>query len=271
MPRVTGDAVVTDLNADLAESYGRWRLGDDGALLGVVTSANLACGFHAGDPTTLARACAAAAAGRVAVGAQVSYPDLVGFGRRRMDLDPQDLCWDVVYQVGAVQALARAAGTEVTYLKPHGALYHAAASDAGQAGAVVAALVALGGGLAVVGAPGSQLLRLAAAAGLVCVREGFVDRGYAPDGSLVPRGRPGDLVADPDEVAERAVRMALQGTVVAVDGSVVALRPDTLCLHGDTPGAVALARRVRAALEGAGVRLAPFAPPPAAGAGGASR
>ncbi|ROP43242.1 LamB/YcsF family protein [Pseudokineococcus lusitanus] len=257
-----GPATV-DLNADLGESFGRWVLGDDEALLPLVSSANVACGFHAGDPLTLRRTCEGAAAHGVAVGAQVGYRDLAGFGRRFVDVDPDDLAADVLYQLGALDGLARAAGTRVTYLKPHGALYHAAARDDGQAGAVVAAVVAYDRSLPVLGLPGSRLLALAADAGLTAVPEAFADRAYTPDGGLVDRRSPGAVLHDADEVAARVVRLATTGEVEAVDGSVVAVRAASVCVHGDSPGAVAMAGAVRTALADAGVAVAAFAPPPA--------
>jgi 5-oxoprolinase (ATP-hydrolysing) subunit A len=247
-----------DLNADLGEGFGIWQLGDDDALLDVVTSANVACGFHAGDPCTMRRVCTAAAARGVAIGAQVSYRDLAGFGRRFVDVAPDELTADVMYQIGALDAFARAAGTRVSYVKPHGALYNTAVTHEAQASAVVAAVVAHGGGLPILGLPGSALLSAAAAAGLCCVREAFADRGYTPQGHLVPRTQPGALLPDTQAVVERAVRLAVDGQIVAVDGTVLDVEADSLCLHGDTPGAVEHARAVRAALTGAGVELAPF-------------
>jgi UPF0271 protein len=252
--------MIVDLNADLGESYGRWTLGDDASMLEVVTSANVACGFHAGDPTTLFEVCRAAAAAGVAVGAQVGYHDLVGFGRRFVDVAPADLTADVVYQIGALDALARAAGTRVTYVKPHGALYHAVSTHEGQARAVVDALVGLDPGLALLGLPGSALLRRAGAAGVRTVLEAFADRAYRADGSLVPRGEPGAVLHDPEEVAARAVRMVVEGVVVAEDGTGLRLAPESICVHGDSPGAVSMATAVHDALEAAGVRVAPFAP-----------
>jgi UPF0271 protein len=248
-----------DLNADLGEGFGAWRLGDDEALLDVVTSANVACGFHAGDPATMRRVCASAADRGVAVGAQVGYRDLAGFGRRRIDYAFDDLRDDVIYQVGALDAFCRVAGTKVRYVKPHGALYNTAAVDEAQAAAVVAAVRDYDRSLPVLCQPGSVLAQLASGSGLTVVGEGFADRGYTVDGRLVPRSSPGALVVDPDAVAGRALRMARDGVVEAVDGSVVPAPVASICLHGDTPGAAALARRVRDTLAGAGVPLAPFA------------
>jgi UPF0271 protein len=249
---------VIDLNADLGEGFGVWRLGDDDALLDVVTSANVACGFHAGDPSTMRRVCARAVERGVAIGAQVSYRDLAGFGRRFIDVDPAELAADVLYQLAALDGIARAEGGRVRYVKPHGALYNAAVHHEGQARAVVDAVAAYDRSLPVLGLPGSSLLRAAGAAGLRAVEEGFADRGYTPEGTLVPRRSPGALVSDPAVVAERAVRMATDGLVTAADGTAVEVTVASVCVHGDTPGAVELARRVRAALEDAGLRIAPF-------------
>ncbi len=249
---------TVDLNADLGEGFGIWRLGDDDALLQVVTSANVACGFHAGDPGTMRRVCTGAAAAGVAVGAQVSYRDLAGFGRRFIDVEPAELADDVLYQLAALDGIARTTGTRVRYVKPHGALYNATVTHEHQARAVVDAVVAYDPALPVLGLPGSALLRAAETAGLRPVPEGFADRGYTPDGGLVSRREQGALVADPAQVAARAVRMALEGTVLAVDGSTVRADVASICVHGDTPGAVELARAVRAALEQAGVTPAPF-------------
>jgi UPF0271 protein len=247
-----------DLNADLGEGFGVWRLGDDDALLGVVTSANVACGFHAGDPATMRRVCSRAAAAGVAVGAQVSYRDLAGFGRRFMDVDRAELTDDILYQLAALDGIARVAGTRVSYVKPHGALYNAAVSHEGHAQAVVDAVLAYDRRLPVLGLPGSVLLREAEAAGMRPVSEGFADRGYTPAGTLVPRTQPGALVHDPVTVAARALRMAADGVVDAVDGTPVLMPVQSVCVHGDTPGAVEMARAVRTTLEEAGLALRPF-------------
>jgi UPF0271 protein len=254
-------ATVIDLNADLGESYGTWVLGDDEAMLDIVTSANVACGFHAGDPRTLRRTVAAAAERGVVVGAQVGYDDLAGFGRRHIDVAPDDLEADVLYQLGALEAMCRPAGTRVAYLKPHGALYHRVGVDEVQARAVVAAVQAYDSSLPVLGQPGSVFLRVAEAAGLRTVAEGFADRGYRADGRLVPRSEPGAVLDDPDTVAHRVVRMAVEGVVLSAEGDVVALPARSVCTHGDSPGAVEMARATRAALEAAGVRVASFVSP----------
>jgi UPF0271 protein len=246
-----------DLNSDLGEGFGIWRLGDDDALLEVVTSANVACGFHAGDPSTMRRVCAAAARHGVSIGAQVSYPDLRGFGRRFIDIDPVELADAVLYQIGALDAFARAAGSRVVYVKPHGALYNTAVHHEVQAAAVIDGVRAYGE-LPVLGLPGSKLLAAAGNAGLPTVLEAFADRGYTPEATLVSRKEPGALLTDTSAVVERAVRLAERGEIVAIDGTVLQVPAASLCLHGDTPGAVAHARAVRSALTDAGVTLAPF-------------
>jgi UPF0271 protein len=250
--------VTVDLNADLGESYGSWSMGDDEALLDVVTSANVACGFHAGDPATMLRTCRAAASRGVTVGAHPSYPDLVGFGRRHLELSAEELVAATVYQLGALDACCRAAGTRLAYVKPHGALYHDVSRDSTLARAFVLGVVEVAP-LAVLGPAGSELLKAAAELGLATPAEVFADRAYRADGSLVPRGESGAIVDDADAVAERVVGMVTAGTVLAVDGTLVPVVADSICLHSDTPGAVALARRVRAALVDAGVGLGPFA------------
>ncbi|MDP9398579.1 MAG: LamB/YcsF family protein [Actinomycetota bacterium] len=248
-----------DLNSDLGEGFGVWPLGDDDGLLDVVTSANVACGFHAGDPRIMRRVCARAAERSVVIGAQVSYRDLAGFGRRFVDVEPAELTDDVLYQIGALEAFARVAGTRVAYVKPHGALYNAIVHHEEQAAAVVEAVRRYDPALPVLGLPGSAWLRRAAEAGLRTVPEAFADRAYTPAGTLVSRREPGAILHDAREVAERCVRMATKNEVVAVDGSVVAVDAASLCVHGDSPGALAMARAVRAALADAGVGLAPFA------------
>jgi UPF0271 protein len=251
--------VPIDLNADLGEGFGAWRLGDDDGLLEVVTSANVACGFHAGDPATMQRVCARAAERGVAIGAQVGYHDLAGFGRRRIDISPADLLADVLYQVGALDAFARAAGSRVRYVKPHGALYNTAADDAVQAGAIAAAVTAFDPAMPLLGLPASALADAAATQGIPFVAEAFADRAYLPSGRLVPRGEPGAVLTDEAVVVDQAISIARDGHVRAVDGSLVAVSAVSLCLHGDTPGAVTLARAVRAALTERGITLEPFA------------
>jgi UPF0271 protein len=247
-----------DLNADVGESFGAWTLGDDDAMLHVVTSANVACGFHAGDPLTLRTTCRYAAERGVVVGAQVGYRDLAGFGRRFVDVPPDELAADVVYQIGALAAMARVAGTRVAYVKPHGALYNAIVTHEGQARAVVEAVAAVDRSLPILGLPGSVVLELAAHAGLRTVAEAFADRAYTRDGTLVPRSQPGAVLRDVDAVATRVVRLVRDGVVTAVDGREVAVDAESVCIHGDTPGAVRMARAVRSALEAEGVTIAPF-------------
>ena len=251
------DAVI-DLNSDLGEGFGAWPLGDDDALLDVVTSANIACGFHAGDPSVLRRVTERAAERGVSIGAQVGYRDLAGFGRRFIDMDPDDLANDVIYQIGALDGFARIAGSAVRYVKPHGALNNAVVAHAEQAAAVVEAIRRYDPSLPVLGLPGSQLVKQAEEAGLSVVLESFADRAYTPQGTLVSRREASAVVLDPDVVVERSVRMAVEGAVQAVDGSVLKLSPQSLCVHGDTPGAVEIARRVRKALADAGVAVKPF-------------
>jgi 5-oxoprolinase (ATP-hydrolysing) subunit A len=240
--------VRIDLNADLGEGFGAWTLGDDDALLDVITSANVACGFHAGDPRTMRRVCAGARARDVAIGAQVGYRDLAGFGRRRIDIAPDDLAADVLYQLGALDAFARVAGTRVRYVKPHGALYNTAADDRTQAEALAHAVAGYDATLPLLGLPSSALEAAAQQAGIPFVAEAFADRAYTAEGRLVPRTEPGAVHDDEATVVAQAVALATEGRAASV------------CVHGDTPGAVALARAVRAALEERGVTLAPFVP-----------
>ena len=247
-----------DLNADLGEGFGVWELGDDDALLGIVTSANVACGFHAGDPLTMARVCEAGAQRGVSIGAQVGYRDLAGFGRRRIEIGADELSADVVYQLGALQACASAAGTSVGYVKAHGALYNVAADDVEQADAVATAVASVDAGLALLGLPGSQHELAAGRHGLRFVAEAFADRAYLADGRLVPRSQPGAVLHDPDVIAARVVRLVREGLLDAVDGTVLAIAAESICVHGDTPGAVAIARRVRDELAAAGAELAAF-------------
>jgi UPF0271 protein len=248
-----------DLNSDLGEGFGQWTLGDDDALLDVVTSANVACGFHASDAAIMRRVCDRAVATGVAIGAQVGYRDLPGFGRRFIDVEPAALTQDVIYQVGALQAFAAVAGDRVRYVKPHGALYNAIVHHEEQAAAVVAAVVDYDRTLPVLGLPGSAWLRLAAEAGLTTVAEAFADRAYTPEGTLVSRRLPGAVLHDPAEIARRCVAMAAGEPIADVEGGPLVLAPDSICVHGDTPGAVDIARGVREALTASGVVLAPFA------------
>ena len=251
---------TVDLNSDLGEGFGRWAMGDDDALLRVVSSANVACGFHASDASIMRRVCAQAVTSDVAIGAHVGYRDLPGFGRRFIDIEPAALAADVIYQIGALDGFARVAGSRVRYVKPHGALYNAIGHHEEQAAAVVEAVSAYDRTLPVMGLPGSAWLRLAGEAGLTVVYEAFADRAYTPEGTLVSRRLPGSVLHDGQEIARRCVAMASGATVKDVEGGDLRLSPGSICVHGDTPGAVEIARSVRDALAGAGVTLAPFAP-----------
>ena len=249
---------MVDLNADVGESFGRWRLGDDERLLPLITSANVACGFHAGDPATLVATCRTAARRGVVIGAQVGYRDLAGFGRRFVDVEPDDLYADVLYQIGALDGIARSVGSAVRYVKPHGALYNTVAHHRQQAEAVVAAVADYPAELPLLGLPGSILLQQAGERGLRAVTEAFADRGYRPDGTLIPRGRPGAVLQDPDIVAARVVGLVTSGGVRAEDGTWVPVQAESVCLHGDSPGAGTMAAAVRGALESAGITPEPF-------------
>ncbi len=251
---------IVDLNSDLGEGFGHWSLGDDDALLGIVSSANVACGYHASDASIMRRVCARAVEHDVAIGAQVGYRDLPGFGRRFIDIEPQALTDDVIYQIAALEGFARIAGGRVRYVKPHGALYNAIVHHEEQAAAVVAAVQAYDAKLPVLGLPGSTWLRLADEGGLTTVHEAFADRAYTPEGTLVSRRRPDAMLHDPEEIAKRCVAMANGDPVTDVEGGQLRLQPGSICVHGDTAGAVDIARRVRAALADADVTLAPFAP-----------
>lgn len=247
-----------DLNADLGESFGVWQLGDDEAMLDVVTSANVACGFHAGDAATLARTCRGAAERGVRIGAQVSYRDLAGFGRRFIDVPPEELTADVIYQIGALQALAHAAGSVVSYVKPHGALYNSIVEHREQARAVAEAVLAVNPELPVLGLAGSALFAEAQTLGLQTVPEAFADRAYRPDGRLVSRRERNAVLSDVDEISERVASMVQHGRVTAVDGSTIHIAVESVCVHGDSPGAVRIANAVRDRLTADGVSLAPF-------------
>jgi UPF0271 protein len=250
--------VAVDLNADLGESFGVWKLGDDDAMLAVVTSANVACGFHAGDPAGLLKVCQAAAERGVAIGAQVSYRDLAGFGRRFIDATAEDLTADVIYQIGALQALAQAAGSTVSYVKPHGALYNTIVHHQVQAAAVARAVAAVDPNLPVLGMAGSVFFAEAEQAGLRTVAEAFADRAYTPDGRLVSRAEPGAVLADPRQIADRVATMVSTGTLTASDGSTIPVHAESICVHGDSPGAVQIALAVRDRLAVDGVTLASF-------------
>ena len=247
-----------DLNSDLGESFGAWSMGDDAAILEVVSSANVACGFHAGDPAGILRTLEAAAARDVAVGAHVAYPDLVGFGRRNMDVPADQLTADVIYQIGALQGLARSAGTTVTYVKPHGALYNTIAGDPVQAAAVIQAILRIDPQLKLVCLANSKLLGWARDAGLSCVSEAFADRAYTAQGTLVSRSRPGAVLHDVELITARMLRLVRDGVIEAEDGSLIELEADSICVHGDSPGAVNIAHALKQRLLEAGVNIRAF-------------
>ncbi|MBH0781235.1 LamB/YcsF family protein [Nocardia bovistercoris] len=247
-----------DLNSDLGEGFGAWTMGDDAAMLDIVTSANIACGFHAGDPSIMRRTCEVAVAKGVRIGAHIGYRDQAGFGRRAIAMDPADLRDEILYQIGGLDTFARIAGDRVRYVKPHGALYHSAAADRSAADAVVGALVEFGAELALLGPADSQLEQSAAAAGLRFVGEGFADRAYTPRGTLAPRGTEGAVLHANDAVAQ-AVSIATSGRARGVDGREVKVTAKSICVHGDTPAAVEMARRIRESLHDVGVPLESFA------------
>lgn len=252
--------LTIDINSDLGESFGAWKMGDDSAMLDVVSSANVACGFHAGDPAGILKTVKAAAERGVAIGAHVGYRDLAGFGRRNMDPSSEELIGDVIYQIGALQGLAKAAGTRVTYVKPHGALYNTIAIDARQAADVIAAIRAIDPSLVLMALAGSQLVEQARSAGLTVVAEAFADRAYTPEGNLVSRREKGSVLHDPELVAQRMLRMVRDGAIEAIDGTMTKIDAQSICVHGDSPGAVAIAQRLRALLEKSGHAVQPFAP-----------
>ncbi|MCA0200405.1 MAG: LamB/YcsF family protein [Proteobacteria bacterium] len=247
-----------DLNSDLGEGFGAWRMGDDAAMLAIVTSANVACGFHAGDPAGILAVLEEAARRNVAVGAHVAYRDLAGFGRRNMEPSSAELVGDVIYQIGALQGLAKAAGTTVRYVKPHGALYNTIAQDPRQAADVIAAIKAVDPSLVLMALAGAPIVAQARAAGLTVVCEAFADRAYNADGSLVNRRLPGAVLHDPQVIAARTVRMVERGRVTTIDGAEIDLEAQSICVHGDTPAAVAIARALREAFTARGVALKPF-------------
>lgn len=247
-----------DINSDLGEGFGAWSMGDDEAMLDIVTSANIACGYHAGDPAGMLQVLRAAAARGVSVGAHVAYPDLVGFGRRNMDMDSTELTAAVIYQIGALQGLASAAGTRVAYVKAHGALYNTIAHDERQGNAVIDALLALGGALPLLALAGSPLIARARARGLQVKAEAFADRAYNDDGSLVSRRLPGAVLHDAGAVAARMLDWVRSGEIVSISGNRIRVDADSICVHGDTPDAVRMARELRAHLEQAGIALRSF-------------
>ncbi|MBV4411310.1 LamB/YcsF family protein [Enterobacteriaceae bacterium YMB-R22] len=248
-----------DLNSDLGESYGSWRMGDDAAILPVVSSANVACGFHAGDPAGILATLNAARENGVVAGAHVAYPDLVGFGRRNMDIASNELTADVIYQIGALQALARAAGTEVRYVKPHGALYNTIAHDKRQALAVIHAIKAVDAALPLVVLAGSPLATFAREQGLKVIAEAFADRAYHADGTLVSRREAASVLHDPQQVALRMLQLITEGGLTSIEGQFTPIAADSICVHGDSPGAIDMARQLRALLEHNGIIIRAFA------------
>lgn len=247
-----------DLNSDLGESYGAWRMGDDETMLAIVSSANVACGFHAGDPAGIWKTVKAAAEKGVSIGAHVSYPDRVGFGRRDMDVTSGELIADVIYQIGALKGMAAAAGVTVGYVKPHGALYNRIAHDPKQGQAVIDAIKAIDPTLVLMGLANAPILKLAQESGLKTVAEAFADRAYTPDGQLVSRREQGSVLHDTQLIARRMLQLARQGTLEAIDGSTIKIDAQSICVHGDSPGAVAIAQEIRRAFEADGITVRPF-------------
>lgn len=247
-----------DLNSDLGEGFGAWKMGDDAAMLSIVSSANIACGFHAGDPAGILKTVQKAAENKVVIGAHVSYPDRVGFGRRDMDLTNEELIGDIIYQIGALQGMAKAAGTHVRYVKPHGALYNHIANHERQGLAVIKAIKMIDPNLVLMGLAGTKILDLAQREGLSVVGEVFADRGYTPQGLLVSRQAPGAVLHDPQEVAERMVAFVRTGEIVAQDGTRIKLAAQSICLHGDSPGAVSMALAIRQHFEQEAITIRPF-------------
>lgn len=247
-----------DLNSDVGESFGNWTFGDDARIIESTSSVNVACGFHAGDPTTIRTTIAAAHRARVVIGAHPGYRDLAGFGRRFIDMEPAELTNDVIYQIGALQGLAAAEGAKVQYVKPHGALYNTIAKHPEQARAVVAAILSVDSTLPLMVLPNSEIHRLAQEAGLRTISEAFADRAYNPDGSLVSRTQPGSVLKDVDAVVAQSLRLATSQEIQAIDGSILKVAAESICLHGDTPGAVTMAAAVKEALVGAGVTIQSF-------------
>lgn len=250
--------IVVDLNSDLGEDWGKWRVSRDAEVMSCVTSANIACGFHAGDPSTIRRTVRLARASGVAIGAHPGWPDLLGFGRRNMEVDPDEARDYVVYQIGALQAFVKAEGGRLTHVKPHGALYNQAAKDRRLAEAIVCAVKEVDPELILVALSGSELYKAGKEAGLVTAGEVFADRAYNPDGTLVPRSRPNAMIKDVRLAIEQVLRMVKHGVVIAVDGTEVPIAADTICIHGDQPDAVPFAREIRAALQSEGIGVAPM-------------
>jgi 5-oxoprolinase (ATP-hydrolysing) subunit A len=252
---------MVDLNCDMGESFGTYRMGADGSLLALVTSANIACGFHGGDPRTMNATVRLAAAAGVTIGAHVSYPDLVGFGRRHMQISADELITDVLFQIGALEAFCRRHGTAVRYVKAHGALYNDLAEDDSLSSALAEAVGAYGGALAVLALGGSPSVEVLRGRGVRVVREGFADRAYTNDGRLVSRRQAGAVLTDPAEVAARGLRIATGKAVEAIDGTPIVVDADSICVHGDTPDAPRLAGALRQALADHHVEVAAFSCP----------
>ncbi|CDM87805.1 LamB/YcsF family protein [Xenorhabdus bovienii] len=247
-----------DLNSDLGESFGQWKMGNDAEMLGIVSSANVACGFHAGDPVGILQTLKSAKENQVAIGAHVSYPDLVGFGRRNMDIASHELTADVIYQIGALQGLALAAGTSVRYVKPHGALYNTIANDERQALAVIEGILVIDPNLVLVGLAGSNILRLAQEKGLKTIAEAFADRAYTAAGELVSRREAGAVLNDANLVAQRMLQLVTEGGVDSIDGKFTPIKADSICVHGDSPGALDMAKQVKKVLRQAGITIQSF-------------
>ncbi len=252
----TSPQLKIDLNADIGESFGIYNTGNDDRLLRTITSGSIACGFHAGDPVVMRNTVRMAAKAGVSIGAHPGFPDLAGFGRREMSIDPREIADLVLYQIGALAAIAKAEGAALRHVKPHGALYNMSVRHADIAEAIARAAALFDENLVLVGLPGSALLSAARRLGLRVAAEAFADRSYEADGSLTPRHIPGAVSSEPERAAERAVRMARDGEVTARDGSTLSIDVDTICIHGDTPGAAELAAAVRAGLEHAGIVIA---------------
>ncbi|CAG9001246.1 MAG: 5-oxoprolinase subunit A [Candidatus Celerinatantimonas neptuna] len=247
-----------DLNSDLGESYGAWKMGDDQAMLNIVSSANIACGYHAGDPKGILATVKAAAKKGVRIGAHVSYPDRVGFGRRQLAISADELFADVLYQIGALHGLAQAAGTQLDYIKPHGALYNTIAHDQVQAQAVIDAIIAYDASLPLVALAGSPLILLAHQRNVITIAEAFADRAYHSDGTLVSRRDPGAVLHDPHQVAQRMIELVMNQSLTSIEGVLTPLQADSICIHGDTPDAVTMALTIRDALESVGVSIRSF-------------
>jgi UPF0271 protein len=247
------EVLRVDINCDMGESFGAWTMGTDAEVMPNITSANIACGAHAGDPVVMRRTVRSAKAHRVAIGAHPGFADLQGFGRRELKADPAEVEDSLIAQIGALAAIARAEGVTMRHVKAHGALYNMAARDRVLADAIARAIKAFDSELIMFGLPNSPMIDAGRAAGLKVASEGFADRAYEPDGSLTPRSRPGAVVHDPALVVERAIRMVRDGVVLTADGAAIPMKIDTICVHGDTPGAPELTRRIRAGLEGSGI------------------